>query len=378
MSKSHTKKAVNCDASEDHTSTRKSQSAFSRLRRHHHPVSINSDSEVGLRCKKSQAEKFDKSKVEGDHHNGHSQVSEYNNKFKEQTKEHTSPLLRPSKTVPPSRCFSDRSISVADGNNDVVLKRSPILKITSMPSIVSSSFKTKYNSTSSEHNISKISDKEVRVSENSEERRSNSVPRGNRKQIAKSIPRPKVAQDKPVERSKMQETKSETDASHSDTTTTEETSGQPPGRGMETVLEEPDLSKNVKSGHQGDNRSSCNKSRFTVNKVPVIENVPVQTEQVNTSEVIHATDKPKDIIEEKIKQEVSFAPVVISDSDVELESKSSKTEDDTKSSRMSPDHRFMKLDEEVGRGSFKTVHRGLEIDTGVHVAWCELQVGLYI
>lgn len=68
------------------------------------------------------------------------------------------------------------------------------------------------------------------------------------------------------------------------------------------------------------------------------------------------------------KQSVTFAP------EAEQSSKhSNDKEDDPKQSRMSPDHRFMKLDEEVGRGSFKTVHRGLEIDTGVHVAWCELQ-----
>ncbi|BFZ10574.1 hypothetical protein BsWGS_13612 [Bradybaena similaris] len=61
------------------------------------------------------------------------------------------------------------------------------------------------------------------------------------------------------------------------------------------------------------------------------------------------------------------------DTDSDTESKTKKKDDDVKQPRMSPDHRFMKLDEEVGRGSFKTVHKGLEIDTGVHVAWCELQ-----
>lgn len=40
----------------------------------------------------------------------------------------------------------------------------------------------------------------------------------------------------------------------------------------------------------------------------------------------------------------------------------------------SPDGRFLKFDEELGRGSFKTVYRGLDTETGVAVAWCELQV----
>ncbi|XP_047122306.1 uncharacterized protein LOC100215316 [Hydra vulgaris] len=39
----------------------------------------------------------------------------------------------------------------------------------------------------------------------------------------------------------------------------------------------------------------------------------------------------------------------------------------------SPDGRFLKFDEEIGRGSFKTVYKGLDTETGVAVAWCELQ-----
>jgi WNK lysine deficient protein kinase len=40
-----------------------------------------------------------------------------------------------------------------------------------------------------------------------------------------------------------------------------------------------------------------------------------------------------------------------------------------------PNHRFLKFDEQLGQGSFKTVYRGLDKETGVEVAWCELQVG---
>lgn len=39
---------------------------------------------------------------------------------------------------------------------------------------------------------------------------------------------------------------------------------------------------------------------------------------------------------------------------------------------VSPCNRFYKYDKEVGRGSFKTVYHGLDISTGVAVAWCEL------
>lgn len=40
----------------------------------------------------------------------------------------------------------------------------------------------------------------------------------------------------------------------------------------------------------------------------------------------------------------------------------------------SPDGRYIKLDDEIGRGSFKTVYKGLDCETGVNVAWCELMV----
>lgn len=40
----------------------------------------------------------------------------------------------------------------------------------------------------------------------------------------------------------------------------------------------------------------------------------------------------------------------------------------------SPNGRFLKFDVSIGRGSFKTVFKGLDTETGVHVAWCELEV----
>ena len=45
----------------------------------------------------------------------------------------------------------------------------------------------------------------------------------------------------------------------------------------------------------------------------------------------------------------------------------------------SPDSqkRFLKYDIEIGRGSFKTVYKGLDTETGVAIAWCELQVCVY-
>ena len=40
----------------------------------------------------------------------------------------------------------------------------------------------------------------------------------------------------------------------------------------------------------------------------------------------------------------------------------------------SPDGRYIRQNDEIGRGSFKTVFKGLDVETGVAIAWCELMV----
>ncbi|KAL2093816.1 hypothetical protein ACEWY4_011128 [Coilia grayii] len=58
----------------------------------------------------------------------------------------------------------------------------------------------------------------------------------------------------------------------------------------------------------------------------------------------------------------------------ELEKKVQDEEEvETKAVGTSLDGRFLKFDIEIGRGSFKTVYKGLDTETTVEVAWCELQ-----
>ncbi|XP_064510664.1 serine/threonine-protein kinase WNK1 isoform X11 [Pseudopipra pipra] len=61
----------------------------------------------------------------------------------------------------------------------------------------------------------------------------------------------------------------------------------------------------------------------------------------------------------------------------EFEERRAQQEDieelETKAVGISPDGRFLKFDIEIGRGSFKTVYKGLDTETTVEVAWCELQ-----
>ncbi|XP_066499459.1 serine/threonine-protein kinase WNK2-like isoform X2 [Hoplias malabaricus] len=54
-------------------------------------------------------------------------------------------------------------------------------------------------------------------------------------------------------------------------------------------------------------------------------------------------------------------------------SEENEEEAEMKAVATSPSGRFLKFDIELGRGSFKTVYKGLDTETWVEVAWCELQ-----
>ncbi|XP_053574815.1 serine/threonine-protein kinase WNK1 isoform X10 [Bombina bombina] len=88
-----------------------------------------------------------------------------------------------------------------------------------------------------------------------------------------------------------------------------------------------------------------------------IEPTPQQPELLDTPDdkVPKAVDQPEDT---RSPQEKA------TDDNEELE---------TKAVGFSPDGRFLKFDIEIGRGSFKTVYKGLDTETTVEVAWCELQ-----
>ncbi|XP_051509229.1 serine/threonine-protein kinase WNK2-like [Myxocyprinus asiaticus] len=58
---------------------------------------------------------------------------------------------------------------------------------------------------------------------------------------------------------------------------------------------------------------------------------------------------------------------------IKAASEENEEEAEMKAVATSPSGRFLKFDIEIGRGSFKTVYKGLDTDTWVEVAWCELQ-----
>ena len=54
-------------------------------------------------------------------------------------------------------------------------------------------------------------------------------------------------------------------------------------------------------------------------------------------------------------------------------SRSESEDESEKTLETSPDGKYYKINQVIGRGSFKTVHKGCDAETGVPVAWCELQ-----
>ncbi|XP_039653809.1 serine/threonine-protein kinase WNK2 isoform X13 [Perca fluviatilis] len=93
------------------------------------------------------------------------------------------------------------------------------------------------------------------------------------------------------------------------------------------------------------------------------------------SQVVLKDSATGSVDEEKGDKSQSEPKVEAALSDVTGKAGSDENEEEpgTKAVSTSPGGRFLKFDIELGRGSFKTVYKGLDTDTWVEVAWCELQ-----
>ncbi|CAD5219336.1 unnamed protein product [Bursaphelenchus okinawaensis] len=106
----------------------------------------------------------------------------------------------------------------------------------------------------------------------------------------------------------------------------------------------------------------------------------IQTSE-GTQTMQQASPKVADVVVEKVEEGVPKETEQKVDVPADKKAQEKVVEDDDdfdaeaeeKPIDKSPDNRFLKFDEELGRGSFKTVFRGLDTETGVAVAWCELQ-----
>ncbi|KAM9411471.1 serine/threonine-protein kinase WNK4 isoform 6-T6 [Salvelinus alpinus] len=80
-----------------------------------------------------------------------------------------------------------------------------------------------------------------------------------------------------------------------------------------------------------------------------------------------SSDSENELVQNKAHKVLSRSPY-------ESKCEQEEREDiETKAVATSPDGRYLKFNIEIGRGSFKTVYKGLDTETTVEVAWCELQ-----
>jgi WNK lysine deficient protein kinase len=92
----------------------------------------------------------------------------------------------------------------------------------------------------------------------------------------------------------------------------------------------------------------------------------------NLDDNIELLSREEEKTEEKFKA-LPFGPQYdLKEAQRQLQKEKEKDDDEDEPIGVSPCGRFFKYDIEVGRGSFKTVFRGLDSHTGVAVAWCEL------
>ncbi|XP_055689990.1 serine/threonine-protein kinase WNK3-like isoform X4 [Lutzomyia longipalpis] len=107
------------------------------------------------------------------------------------------------------------------------------------------------------------------------------------------------------------------------------------------------------------------------------DNDATETEYTrNLDDNIEILSQEAENLEAKFKKTeerlVQYGPIFDPERFVEQQKKETKELDKDLGVNISPCKRFFKLNEEIGRGSFKTVFRGWDTHTGVDVAWCEL------
>lgn len=90
--------------------------------------------------------------------------------------------------------------------------------------------------------------------------------------------------------------------------------------------------------------------------------------------VLEGSSSPTEEKDRETEEEKELAKARAEQREAEKRVQEDIEEAEIKAVGTSPDGRFLKFDIEIGRGSFKTVYKGLDTETTVEVAWCELQV----
>ncbi|XP_056089443.1 serine/threonine-protein kinase WNK1 isoform X4 [Rhinichthys klamathensis goyatoka] len=149
----------------------------------------------------------------------------------------------------------------------------------------------------------------------------------------------------------------------------------------------PDVTIDTQSGvsgivveeHAEDGRGAGVDGIVEVQSPSVLDVGARQAEALGTAETVPSDvgDKEQEIgVTDKREEEergVAKARAEAEQREAEKKVQDDIEEVETKAVGTSPDGRFLKFDIEIGRGSFKTVYKGLDTETTVEVAWCELQ-----
>lgn len=133
----------------------------------------------------------------------------------------------------------------------------------------------------------------------------------------------------------------------------------------EHVTESNDIPKSIAKIEIGQNDLSSTVVPSPEEKIEVVTNLGRETGQLESTQSCTVVTKSSltSLVSNTALTSSASTPAII---------KPSIKDDDDEPVAMSPCGRFFKYDKEVGRGSFKTVYRGLDTETGVAVAWCEL------
>ncbi|XP_077181694.1 serine/threonine-protein kinase WNK2 isoform X13 [Paroedura picta] len=119
------------------------------------------------------------------------------------------------------------------------------------------------------------------------------------------------------------------------------------------------IAERVKAGQRVVEEKGLVEEAIPQDKGVIPEALPASSQQKPSSKDVEKKEVPEPSKEQsKSKKE---------------EAEEEEEEADMKAVATSPDGRFLKFDIELGRGSFKTVYKGLDTETWVEVAWCELQ-----
>ncbi|XP_063707077.1 serine/threonine-protein kinase Wnk [Culicoides brevitarsis] len=159
----------------------------------------------------------------------------------------------------------------------------------------------------------------------------------------------------------------------------EENSNVPPDKQPQTQQQTPyDTIRH--SNYRFIRKSLENQNHVTLSKINYFDNETVETEfPRNLDDNIEILSREAENLEEQFKTDekklVQYGPIYDPEQFEKQQAEKKQRDQDESEDEpvcVSPCGRFFKYDKEVGRGSFKTVYRGLDTQTGVAVAWCEL------